>query len=245
MSIARSFLSGIIPSGIVFVGGKTITSAGSSATLDVGSGLSGGFSLGAAQGDFAICFASQSAAPPYTSAIAMNGGFSPGWTEQFAVEAIDTKYCSLSCATKYFSTLSGTTVRFDKVNRSDTGACAVVMVFRNVHASTQLDVAIQTATSTNSAVPNPPSITPSTSGAIVIGVGAGAHAAGTQTFTSADLPRKFSTAGLNTSLNDASIGAGFARWVSGAFDPAAFAFSGSDGSSYSACAATIALRPAA
>lgn len=245
MSIARRFQSGAAPdSGILFVGGKTASSGGSSISLNVASGLSGGFSTAAAQGDFAICFAVQAAKSPFATAISLNGGASPGWSEEFAINSVDTYQCSMSCATKYFSTLSDTELYFTKVNRSDTGAVALAMVFRDVDSATQLDVAIQTATGVDSASANPPSITPTTTGAIVVGVGAAAHSRGVQTFSSSDLTKNFQSLGYNTSLNDPTLGAGWESWVSGAFDPAAFTFSGSPGTAFAWSAATLAIRPA-
>lgn len=124
------------------------------------------------------------------------------------------------------------------------GLAYCIMVFRGVDTVTPLDVATTTATGTNSVLADPPSITPTTSGAVIVGWGAGAHARGAGvSYSSSDLS-SFISAEYNSASSDAVVGMGIANWTSGAFDPAAFTFSASSGTAYSWGAATLALRPA-
>jgi len=125
-------------------------------------------------------------------------------------------------------------------NANDAGRYTV-HVFRNVDVSTPMDVAVVTAGAIDTRIVNPGSITPSTSGAWVYGAGGAAGGTG-GTFTSSDLTGDF-RAGSTADINDAMIGAGYAVWTSGAFNPAAFGGGGTDTTSDSWCAITLALRP--
>jgi len=118
------------------------------------------------------------------------------------------------------------------------------MVFRGVDPTTPMDVTLTTATGGNSVLANPPSITPVTAGAWIACFGFGAHTDGTDTYTSAGDLTLFTSSGGNTT-NDGTAGAGYKDdWVSGSFDPGAWTFSGTDSTSFSWCAVTVALRPA-
>ena len=125
-------------------------------------------------------------------------------------------------------------------NNADAGAMAVY-VFRGVDSGTPLDVAAVTATGTATGRPNGASITPSTSGAIVV-VAGGASAGTGATFTTSDLSA-FRTA-TSADTQDAMIGVGNYVWSSGAFDPAAWT-GGTTNAADSWAAITLALRPAA
>jgi hypothetical protein len=127
-------------------------------------------------------------------------------------------------------------------NTADAGTMAVY-VFRGVDQTTPLDVAVQQSTSQNSALANPPSIAPTTTGAFIVCIGAAGHSGGVDTFTSSDLTG-FLTIGSNGS-NDSTLGIGHKDdWTSGAFDAAAFGFTQADATSFSWAATSIALRPA-
>jgi hypothetical protein len=126
---------------------------------------------------------------------------------------------------------------------SGNGAAALIFVFRGVDPANPFDVTSTTATGTNSVLCNPPAITPITNGALIVAGGVGAHNNGTKTFTSSDLDNFATRASIDTN-NESTIGAGLKEWTSGAFDPAAFGFSGTNSTSYSWAAVTLALRPA-
>jgi hypothetical protein len=115
-----------------------------------------------------------------------------------------------------------------------------VMVFRGVDPTTPMDVTRTTASAANGGVPNPPAITPITSGAVIVAMGVGTQNAGTTDFGSSDLDNflVIQAAGFGN-----MTGMGSKNWTSGAFDPAAFS-GGNTAISMSWCACTIALRPA-
>lgn len=111
--------------------------------------------------------------------------------------------------------------------------------FRNVDNVTPLDVTPTSALSTGSDIdPNPPSITPTTSGAAVIVI-AGVSGTGSLTALTASTAEDFKEGGSGFFR----IGSGVFQynWSSGSVDPPIY---GGGGSSSRACAAvTIALRP--
>jgi len=126
-------------------------------------------------------------------------------------------------------------------NSSD-ALTADVRVYRGIDATTALDVAVQTSTGTNSIIPSPPAITPTTSGAWVDVVGAGA---GVDTaFSSSGLTAFQSTLGVDS--NRSVLGTGYFAWTSGAYSPATFSLAdpGDDTTFCSNAAVTIAFRPA-
>lgn len=124
-------------------------------------------------------------------------------------------------------------------NTADGGAVAV-QVWRNVNSVNLLDVPVVTSTAANSALVNPPAITPTSARTLIIAGGAGGHGQGTQTFSSSNLSN-FLTAGINDT-NDVTVGMGSYHWTSGSFDPAAFTWAVSDSTSYTYAAVTLALR---
>lgn len=122
------------------------------------------------------------------------------------------------------------------------GGVVIVEVWRGVNTTTPMDVAAIPDTGTNSALANPPSITPVTAGARVCVSAAAAHVAGAFNLSSSDL-------GTITVINaDATIDVSALRgsvvWSSGAFDPAALTFGAADSTDNSWAAVTFALRPA-
>jgi hypothetical protein len=108
-----------------------------------------------------------------------------------------------------------------------------------VNASPFKDVAVTTATGTNNARPNPPSITPVTLGAAVLAVGLGAGNNDVAALTSSDLVDFYSDGN-----NFTRFGAGLVKnWSAGAVDPVVWE-GGTTTSTRSWASASIALRPA-
>lgn len=116
-----------------------------------------------------------------------------------------------------------------------------VQVWRGIDTVNPLDVTAVTATQTTTGIPNPPAITPVTTGAIIVVAAGTSHNGGTDTFTAAYLSN-FLTVGGN-STTDATVGMGWLTWPGGAYDPAAWTFSQADSTSYASNSVTFALRP--
>ena len=124
------------------------------------------------------------------------------------------------------------------------GTLAVAFAFRGVD-STVFDVTSTSASLDGGSRPDPPSITPVTSGAWILAGGAGA----TGTAVALTNPGDLSTttnhfrSGTVAEALDCCLAMGIkTNWTSGAFDPAMFG-GGTNGAGDSWCAITIALKP--
>lgn len=116
-----------------------------------------------------------------------------------------------------------------------------IHVFRNVDVATPMDVTVATATGTGTRLADPPSITPTTTGAYILVSGAASAATG----------GIYTTSGLTdfrarnqADTNDALVGSGYLAWAGGAYDHAAFTGGGTDSANDSWASVVIALRPA-
>ena len=116
-----------------------------------------------------------------------------------------------------------------------------VAIFVYEGASTAAPV-FTTANGNNTVLCDPPAITPTVAGSIVLSGGVGAHSRGIQTFSSSAFD-DFLTVGVEGGLRDATIGVGRFAWTSGAFNPAEFTFSGADGSPFSWAALSLVIIP--
>jgi len=226
---------------IEFVGGNTFGGEGIvSATTDMTltSGLTGGIASAVSNDDLVIAAYARATTSNNTMEITGGSGYTTIGSELYSDDSNDTDFL---VAYKFVS--GDTSVTFGRSYGLNFARATAVYVFRNVDQTTPLDVTAVTATAANSVLADPPAITPSSPGAYIVCVGAGAHSAGTQTFTSSDLT-DFQTVGFNDG-NDITLGIGHKPdWTSGEFNPAAFGFSTSDTTTYSWAALTFALRPA-
>ena len=184
--------------------------------------------------DFAILVISRTSSVPLPT----------GWAEVYRANGSDPTAgvgYGICVATK-FMTAGESSISFT----SHSNTAYAVQVFRGVNTSSPLDVTAQIqAFVNNTPQPNPPAITPSTSGAWVVACGGSHGAFDANDFTSSDLT-DFLTQQNEDASFDPLVGIGYIPdWESGAVDPAQFG-GGSTGNPTwcSAAAATIALRPA-
>jgi hypothetical protein len=128
---------------------------------------------------------------------------------------------------------------------SGNGGTVAVQVWRNVDPRfiwlKKDNMPYATASTTSTARPDPPTLTPVYSKSIILAAGGTGHTRGASTFTSSDLSN-FITIGANQTV-DATVGLGSYTWTSGSFDPAQFGFSGSDSAAYGNCSVTLAIPP--
>lgn len=156
------------------------------------------------------------------------------------VNAATTDVC-YNCAYKFMGTTPDADFTVGATGSNGDGGEITVRVYRGVDQSVPLDVAAVVTTGTAGAQPDPGSITPATSGAIVVSFGVGGAATGA-TFSSSDLSNFVTDTFAAT--RDASIGSGDYAWSSGALDLAAWTGGGSGATNAFACV-TLALRPQA
>ena len=166
-----------------------------------------------------------------------------GYTEVCDLYANSSNDTNLGVFYKFMTATPDTTATIDSsITGVNAGLAYGCMVFRGVNTTTPMDATATTALGTSSSsAANPPSITPVTAGAAVIGVGAGSWRSA---YTSTDLI-PFISAGTTSTFFNTQLGAGsfVRRWVSGAVNPAAFSGGSlSAGMTWAAC--TMALRPA-
>jgi hypothetical protein len=155
--------------------------------------------------------------------------------------ASDTYDALLYVGYRFMPSTPDSTFVINEGTRSAAAAGAVsVHVFRNVDLVDPMPI-IQTATGTNTVLCDPPSITPTIKKSYIIAGGSGAYAGASQTYSSSNLTDFNSSNGQDTT--DVVVGAGYNAWTSGAFNPAAFTFSGADSTSNSWVAASISMSP--
>ncbi|WP_066210248.1 MULTISPECIES: DUF2807 domain-containing protein [Sphingomonadales] len=227
-----------------YVGGKTaaITASTSTATNVSLTDLSGGLASAPAAGDIVIV--GYATCSTIDRAIGVN---TAGYAEIAELYANDTNDANLSVSWKIMGSTPDTTVAISATGSASDPGSVAIHVWRGVDATTPLDVTSTTATALNSWVPNPPSITPVTSGAVVLALGAGAGSSAPSaigSITNSDLSN-FIARSVDNAFRSVGIGVGSFAWTSGAFDPAAFTVAGTDSTLNSSASLTLALRPAA
>lgn len=221
---------------ISYVGSRIATGSGTTAiTVSM-------TALGFQQGDVIIGVIAKATTGTGLSTIVVTEA---GWTEIAPVVgglfANDTYDANMRVYYKVMGATPDTTFTSTQGGGGATGNGTVVVVygFRGVDTATPLDVAAQPYTLTNGYNIDLPAITPLTSGAVVVGVGAGASVAGsTATYSSSNLTN-FITTAVNATV-DVSFGMG---WSSTVTDPAAWTNDIASSTANSAVGMTIALRP--
>jgi hypothetical protein len=235
-ALSVAITSAAVPN-ITYVGGQVGGRAGNTGTSNVTFALTGGSNSTPQAGDLVIIgctVASQGRTP----ACAISG-----YTAQTQINANGTTYdTSLNLSYKFMSGTPDTTFTLPSTGNIQDAQRYTVQVWRGVDTGTPLDVSAVSGSGTATGRPNPGSITPTTTGAVVGIVGAGAAGTGASYTGPANYTTNFLT-GTTSDTNDAMIGAGYRSWTSGAEDPAGFT-GGTTNAADSWAAFTYALRPA-
>lgn len=232
-------------SGIQYVGGVTggtegdDTATNNRVTLSL-TGLTGGIGSSVAANDIIIVLngtisTSDRDIGPVTS----------GYTEIADLYSSDDRDANLSFAYKVADGTETSVVLTGGSGSSNNPSVGIVQVWRGVSTTTPLDVTSTTATGTNTGRPNVPSITPTTAGCVVLGMGVGTASDNTAVLTASGLSNVLAkNQGNPTSLlNTNGIIAAYKDWTSGAYDMAQFG-GGSNDFGDSWCAVAVVLRPA-
>jgi hypothetical protein len=219
---------------IQFVGGSSGTSNQSSnnAIVDLTS-LNGGIGSAAQAGDLVIAISTNSRTSNLTGPRALT-----------AYAALVDEYssaCNFHVDYKLMGGTPDTSVEIALSGSNSHASSWVVFVFRGVDQTTPFDVATPTANGSGTTDANPPTITPATTGAMIVASGGGGGTAISSTYTQGGDLTNFFTERRFDNNGDTVIGAGLKAWTGGAFDPAAFSGSGGVQGWW---AATFALRPA-
>jgi len=222
--------------GLGFVGSRTFTNAGSTTTFTVPlTTLTGGIASAPRTGDLVVAFITGASTGGPTD-IPMPSG----WEQLSRLSGDDTWDTDLYVIYKAMGATPDT--GFDIVGGlADASHSIAVTIWVYAGASTATPV-FTTATGSDTVLCDPPAITPTVEGSIVLSGGGGSHARGAQTYSSSDFDG-FLSVGAN-STRDATIGVGRFAWTSGAFNPAEFTFSSADALSFSWAALSLVLIPA-
>ncbi len=166
-----------------------------------------------------------------------------GYTEEQENYGNDTRDANLSVSWKIMGGTPDTEVEVSGTGSTDGGGAVAIEVWRGVDQATPMDVTRTSATGQNVGQPNPASITPTTTGAVGVFVGAASGASSnTNPFTSSDLSN-FKTLAYGDPTYDPIIGMGSVAWSgSGAIDPAAFG-GGSLATNDAWASVSLVLRP--
>jgi hypothetical protein len=220
---ANSPSASAAPTVIQLVGTKSGSGTGA-VTLDL-TALTGGLGSAAEEDDIVLLAFS------YHSGVDQNmAPTTSGYTELADLYQNDGFDTNLWVGYKKMGSTPDTSVEVPSVSRPTS---VVVQVWRGVDPVTPIDATTTTAGGTNSGIPNPPSITPTTVGATVVAAGATASAA---LYVSGAPSTFYDYVGTSISFSGDVGSVGLAakyNWSSGAVDPAAFATTGSDSSSNS------------
>jgi hypothetical protein len=231
---------------IQFVGAASagkLGAASGNTTIALNSGLTGGIASSVSADDLVIAVFGSGSQEDRT--LAITDGTNPYTiiSSELWINASVSVDTNMRVAYKFMGSTPDTSTTFGPTQNSADGGAMAVYVFRGVDKTTPLDgVTPTTDSKNNSALVNPPTITPSTAGAFIVVAGAAGHTGGVDTFSSSDLT-SFRSQGSSNDNYDASIGIGHKPdWTSGAFDPAQWTFTQADSTSFSCLALSFVLR---
>jgi hypothetical protein len=218
-----------------YVGGiSSVIAASTATTTTLTYGLTGGSNTTPSVGDLIIVSFATGSTVDRTLALS-----SSGFTNVADLYANDTYDTNLSVWYKIATSGDLASVVIGAtLSASDAGAAAV-HVWRGIDPNTPIDVTSTTGTGANGGTPDPASITPATTGAQIIVIGA--YALSTSTTMTASYASNVITV-ASSDTNDVSLLMGNVAWTSGAYDPAAFG-NASTSTSASWAAVTMAIRP--
>jgi len=222
---------------IQYVGGQVGGRAGSTSTTNITFSLTGGLASTPSEGDLiliGVMVGTQGRNP----SCAISGYSTVGTQLNVTSTTYDT---SLQVSYLFAGATPPTIFTLPSTGNIADAQSYVVQVWRGVDSTTPFDVTSVSNNGTATTRANPASITPTTSGAVVVAMGGGC-ASTAATYTSSDLSA-FLTNRTNDT-NDSSIGGGYIEWTSGAVDPAVWG-GGNVNSANSWASWTMALRPAA
>ncbi len=227
-----------------YVGGTSGTGTSTGYTVSLSGTLTGGIASSPAAGDIVVV--ASAFGNTASSAPAITGNNSGAYlTAGAAVHANDTWDTEFRAFYQVMGGTPDTSLTVTRVTNAAYGGATVVHVWRGVDTTTPLDATGTPASGANGAGANPPSVTPTTSGAIVIAMGAGTMpAAGTAGYTGFTGYSNAVTAYDNGSTADTSVIMASLAWTSGAADPPVATGGTQSNTSSSWAAQTIALRPA-
>ena len=231
----------IAQAAVSYVGGQVGSFAGKTSATTVTFALTNGSDSKPQAGDLVIVAYSVGSDTSGDVALTIKNASSVDYTLAGSELYQDDSYNSnLRVAYRFMPATPETTMVLSSTGSTRNAATYTIHVFRNVDSSTPLDVAAVTAGNINTRLADPGAILPTTSGAWIYVAGGAACATGGN-FTAAYLTDLRVTTSSDTV--DSNIASGYVTWTSGTYNPAAFGGGGTDTTSDSWNAVTLALRP--
>lgn len=220
--------------GLIYVGGAVTGYYGSAnITLSLTS-LTGGIASSPAAGDVVIVVYANKATADYNLGLATSG-----YTELADLYSPDTRKAALGVYAKTMGASPDTSVTATNPEGGSYHSLAA-HVWRNTNVASGIVTPIATATGLNSGVPDPPGVTPTVSGSVIVVIGAGSAVDASGSVFSAPSGITLFQSNQPSAINLA-MGA-YVGWTSGAYDCAAFG-GGSGSVLDSWAAASIVLQP--
>lgn len=226
---------------IIYVGGQTAAGPSTNLPLTVTFALTGGTDAAPLAGDLVVVTLGLNYAAASIEGVIQNAS-AVDYTLAATNYGADVDDCTIRVAYRFMPGTPETSCVLDDASATNRYAYTI-HVYRNVDTSSPMDTAAVSANGANTALADPPAITPVTPGAWIQASGVGSIGSGNGLFTSAELTAFLSS--VHSSGARAVVGSGYyTGWSSGAFNPAAFVYGGTDSTDSSWAAVTLALRPA-
>jgi len=214
-----------------FVGSRTFTTTSASTFTVPLTSLTGGLASAPRTGDVVVAF--------LLAGSSASISIPAGWSLLVTVNSAGFYATDLFVIYKTMGATPDTGITIvDGLPFSTRSLSAAVMVYAGASSAAPV---FATHSGDNVQV-DPPSITPTMPGSIIIAGGGTCHGRGTQTLSSTEFDG-FISAGAN-STSDTTVGMGRFAWVTGAFNPAAFTFSGASDADAKRTAVSLVLIPA-
>lgn len=239
-------------SGIQYVGGTSAQIGTTDVAISL-TGLTGGIAAAAATDDWVfVSYAASCVTDRRTSIGVQTGQDYTEMTSQFQNVTRDPNF---RVQYKKMGATPDTTVTARKIPVTGDYATVIVHVYRGVDTVTPLDVTIPTpAKTSNKTQPNPPAITPVTSGALIVVAGMTTTGDGSTTSDMVAISTSYlahtvtSESGNGFSSGRANEGVqlivGDVEWTSGAYDPAEMTRASANETGNACIGVTFALKPA-
>ena len=231
---------------ISYVGGVAGGRAGSTGTTtqSINGTLTGGSNTSPSAGDLVVVWCSAAADTTAAATQTVSGNTSGTYSTETQQSQLGTTYDSYAQLNWMVQgSTPDTTITIPSSGSARNAQRWAIHVFRGVDQTTPWDVTSTTASGTASGRPNPPSITPSTSGAWILWLGHSSAATGTAYTAPTDFATNWRGGTTSDTADDMDGFGYYTGWTSGAYDPAAITAGGTANAADSWVAKTAVLKP--
>lgn len=224
-----------------YVGSTSGTGTSNGYTVSLSGTLTGGIASSPAAGDIVVV--ASAFGNTASSAPNITGNNSGAYqTLGAAVHQNDTWDTEFRAFYQVMGSTPDTSLTVTRTTNTAYGGATVVHVWRGQSTTVPIDALGTPASGGNSSRGNPPAVTPTTTGAVVIAMGAGTQGTTGSAFTVPTPMTNAMSVKADGSTSDIGVWIASDTWTSGAYDPPAWT-GGTTSTSSSWVAQTIALAP--